>query len=291
MTEEPREKERWRNQQVNQAINLAMQGRWGEAARVNRVLLEQFPLDVDAQNRLGKALMELGEYLSAKDAYTRSLELDPYNRIASRNLHRLGYLEEPVSAPRGGHRKFAPHLFIQESGKTAVMSLRQLAPKESLARIATGDEVYLRVKKRRLVVQDTWGSYIGEIETKYELRLIKLIEAGNRYSAVVGSIDEDEVRVIVRETYGHPSQAGRPSFHPEGANGLRVFEETEEEGSALDYALEGQEESTEDGEEEVEEKGRKEDFILSPGFHEVLAPEEPAAGREDGDWDSHTSKD
>ena len=39
-----------------QAISLAMKNRWEEAAQVNREILEIFPNEVDAFNRLGKAL-------------------------------------------------------------------------------------------------------------------------------------------------------------------------------------------------------------------------------------------
>ena len=39
-----------------QAISLAMKNRWQEAADLNREILEAFPNEVDAYNRLGKAL-------------------------------------------------------------------------------------------------------------------------------------------------------------------------------------------------------------------------------------------
>jgi len=292
MIDQARAKERLRQQHTNQAITLAMQGRWEKAARLNRTLLEHFPSDVDAYNRLGKALTELGEYAQAREAYTQALQLNAHNRIASRNLQRLSCLEKSLLSPRGDQRRFAPHLFIQDSGKTAVASLQQLAPKELLARIATGDEVYLQINGRRLVVQDKWDSYIGTIAPRYELRLIKLIEGGNRYSAAVGSVGEDRVKIIIRETYQHPSQKERPSFPPEGAEGSQPPEELYEDNSQIEYALDIDEELTEDGEEiiKVGEKG-KVDFILNAGFHEVFAMEEPPTRREDGHWDSQTDQD
>jgi len=54
-----------------------MQGRWKEAIAANKSLIESFPNDVDAYNRLGRAYMELGEYSRAREAYGRTLELDP----------------------------------------------------------------------------------------------------------------------------------------------------------------------------------------------------------------------
>ena len=49
------------------AIALALKGEWERASEVNRAILELFADDVEAMNRLGKAYMELGRYVEAKD--------------------------------------------------------------------------------------------------------------------------------------------------------------------------------------------------------------------------------
>ena len=83
-----------------QAITLAMKNRWDQAAQVNREILEMFPNEVDAYNRLGKALTELGRYAEARDAYAQAVKLDPLNGIAAKNLQRLGKLAtEGTAAP------------------------------------------------------------------------------------------------------------------------------------------------------------------------------------------------
>src|SRR6266542_6042926 len=74
---------------AEQAIAFAMKNRWAEAADVNRRILELFPNDVDSHNRLGKALMELGQYVEARQSYEEALRLDPTNTIAAKNLQRL----------------------------------------------------------------------------------------------------------------------------------------------------------------------------------------------------------
>ena len=66
----------------NEAIALAMQSRWEEAAEMNKNIIEAFPMDVDAYNQLGRALMELGRFADAKEAYGKALELQPNNAIA-----------------------------------------------------------------------------------------------------------------------------------------------------------------------------------------------------------------
>ena len=45
-----------------QAIQLALESKWEEAASLNKAILEAQPNDVDTWNRLGKSLLELGRY-------------------------------------------------------------------------------------------------------------------------------------------------------------------------------------------------------------------------------------
>ena len=60
-----------------------MQGWWREAVVAHESIIESFPSDVDAYNRLGRAYMELGEYPKAEEAYRRAAEIDPYNSTSS----------------------------------------------------------------------------------------------------------------------------------------------------------------------------------------------------------------
>ena len=78
------------------AISLALSGEWERAAEVNQAILDQTPDDVEAMNRLGKALMEVGDYDSARDVLVRVVSAAPYNNIAKKNLARLEQME---SAP------------------------------------------------------------------------------------------------------------------------------------------------------------------------------------------------
>ena len=223
MTYQEEEQVRLRRQGSKQAIALAMQGRWREAIAVNKSLIENFPSDVDAYNRLGRAYMELGEYSQAREAYQRSLEIAPYNTIAKKNLYRLAHLvEAPVSAEAdsGG---VEPQQFIEETGKAGVVDLCQLAPPEILARMVAGDKAYLRIDGSSLIVENGRGEYLGQVVPKHGQRLIRLMEGGNRYSAAILSSAEDKVSVIIREVYQHPSQVGRPSFPPKGVEGLRPY--------------------------------------------------------------------
>lgn len=258
------EKAKLRRHRTNEAIALAMQSRWEEAVAVNKSIIEMFPDDADAYNRLGKALTQLGRYGEAKEAYKHALEVEPDNSIAKRNLERLSHVDE-VRTRQKGSKQVSSHLFIEETGKTEVTNLYQLAPRQVLAKIAPGDPVHLKAKGRRLTVESVDGDYIGEIEPKLGLRLIKLMEGGNKYSAVITRISDDKGKVMIKEVYQHPSQAGRPSFPPRATDDFRPYVK----GSMLRYELEDEEEALEDeysGEWEGEEHLREETASLNDGI-------------------------
>lgn len=205
------EKARIKRQRAEQAIELAMQSRWEEAAHANRAIIELFPSDVDAYNRLGKALTELGRYAEAREAYSKALELEPGNVIARRNLERLAAVAETGPARAEPSQRVDPALFIEETGKTGVTTLQRLAL-DVAAKMSAGDRVELRPQGSTLAVETTGGEYLGQVEPKLSLRLLRLMQGGNRYAAAIASVSNSDCRVIIKEVYQDPSQAGRPSF-------------------------------------------------------------------------------
>jgi len=213
---------RLKQQRSKEAIDLAMQARWQEAVGINKEIIESFPEDVDACNRLGRAYMELGRYTQAREAYSRTVQLDPYNAIANRNLRRLSDLGESDS-DEVETDKVEPHHFIEEIGKAGVVTLYELAPKENRARMVAGDRVYLKVDGSVLAVENSRGAYMGKVDPKYAQRLIRLILGGNQYTASVVKSTMDMMTVIVRETYQHPSQAGKLSFPAKGMEEFRSY--------------------------------------------------------------------
>ncbi|MDY6917676.1 MAG: tetratricopeptide repeat protein [Chloroflexota bacterium] len=212
-----------RRQRTKEAIELAMQGRWEEAVIANKSVIEVFPNDINAYNRLGKAMTELGRYDEAMEAYGRALEINRNNSIAKKNLRRLSLLREAHPTPGTGNHRASPELFIEESGKAGVAILDRLASGDVLAKISAGDQVYLRLRGQGLVVENTAGEYLGQVEPKIGVRLAKLIEGGNGYTAAIARSADDEVKVIIKEVYQHPSQAGQPSFPAQSYSGFRAY--------------------------------------------------------------------
>jgi tetratricopeptide (TPR) repeat protein len=233
---------RLRRRSAKEAIALAMQGRWEEAVITNRSIIEVFPNDIDALNRLGKALTELGQYGQAGETYGRAMEIDPKNGIASRNIQRLSLLNGAPAMPAQRRQRVIPQLFIEETGKAGVVSLEQPAPPEVLAEMAAGDPVYLRFKGQGLIIESKHGEYLGRVHPRIGVRLAKLMDGGNLYTAAIASLVDSEVKVIITEAFQHPDQAGRPSFPAKGYDGFRSYVK----GSILKYDLGEEEVSLDD---------------------------------------------
>lgn len=217
-TYQPEERERRRRQLSEQAIQMARESRWEEAVTVNRDLLVLVPRDPSTLNRLGKALSELGQYSEAKRVYTEALEQDPANNIARKNLERISSLSDEDSDGRHAVERIDPRLFIEETGKTGFTVLVDLASREVIARLSAGDQVYFAPEGQVLYVTNAADERIGRVEPRLANRLIKFMQGGNKYAAGIADLSETEVRLLIRETFQHPSQFGKVSFPAHGAS-------------------------------------------------------------------------
>ncbi|HUF54182.1 MAG TPA: tetratricopeptide repeat protein [Dehalococcoidia bacterium] len=204
---------RTKKQQADNAIQMALEGRWEEAAELNQAILASFPGDVDAYNRLGKAMTEQGRFGDAREAYMRALEIDSLNGIARKNLNRLSTLTEKKGKPKArANQKLSPEMFIEETGKTGVTAL--LRPDmEKANELSAGDEVKLsRDKKGNLSVQTLTGEHLGDIESRVGQRLVKFMDSGNEYVAAISGLSEDGVKIFIREKFQDAANTGKLSF-------------------------------------------------------------------------------
>ena len=60
-----------KKEMAKRAIALAMESRWSDAVATNQAIASEFPDDLEAYNRLGKALAELGRNREARTAFQR----------------------------------------------------------------------------------------------------------------------------------------------------------------------------------------------------------------------------
>jgi len=239
----PVNQNRVKRQLADQAIAQATGAQWSDAADTNRKLLE-LGAEAEAENRLAKALWELGELAAAREHYQTALALDPTNRIAERNIDRLKMLivtagEKTVPAKEGS--KAPVSIFVEETGKTGFAFLTDLPHPRELAQVNPGDAVELIPEGNRLAAISN-GVRIGIVEPRVAARLLKLMADGNKYAAGVTSLGDKDVRIILREIAQDPRNFGKVSF-PTAAKstdlrpytkGTLIREEMELENGDLD---------------------------------------------------------
>ena len=212
------ERARLKKQMSDQAVKFAVNSRWQDAATVNREYLRTFGDEAEAFNRLGKALSELGQITAAREAYGKSLDLDPSNTIARRNLDRLAGMKDTAAAVPS---QLDTRLFIEETGTAAVAKLQATDDKVS-AILDAGDLVELQVQGNAVNVLTVTGEYIGMIEPRIGLRLSKMMSSGNLYTAAMLTTS-GEPRVILRETFKHPSMIDKVSFPAGSSSDIRAY--------------------------------------------------------------------
>lgn len=268
MTYQAEEKVRVKRVRTEQAIQFAMQSRWEDAIAANRAIIASFPDEPEAYNRLGKALAETGKIKEAREAYQKALGLEPSNTIARKNLERLASARAKAEPDKA--QQVDTSLFIEEMGKTGVTTLKPSNMK-LLGTLTAGDEVALKTTGSRLALETMAGDYIADIEPKLALRLTRLMAGGNRYAAAVAGISGEGVKVIIKETFQHPSQVGRLSF-PAGKAGEVVRPYTKE--SMVRADLEEEEELAEEAEEWEEAEGDAETETREVNIFDVARDEE-----------------
>jgi len=201
-----------RSQYAEDAVQLAIQGKWDEAVKLNRFIIESFGADEETQNRLGKALSELGKLKEAKASYEVALKLNPMNTIAKKNAARINALLHQKEGLKVGGIKVDLNLFVEEMGKTVITTVDSPPSADISSKVAAGDVAELRIDGDGIVAETSRGVKLGSLEAKLARRLIKFMRGGNRYQAGLTSVDGNTVKLIVRETYQDPRFAGKPSF-------------------------------------------------------------------------------
>ena len=263
-----------RSQYADEAVQLAIAGKWDEAVKLNKFIVESFGGDEETQNRLGKALSELGKLKDAKAAYEVALKLNPMNSIAKKNAARLNTLLHQKEGLKVGGTKVDLNLFVEEMGKT-VITLVEGSSSDICSKVAAGDIAELRIDGDGIVAETSRGLRLGTLEAKLARRLIKFMRSGNKYQGGVTACDGSTVKLIVRETYQDAKNAGKPSFaikrkrevgdfRPYSkesllsrGSGVEVFIDEDEEGALVEAPVSDE---LEEGMHAVEDEAEPVDF-------------------------------
>lgn len=191
------------------AVSLAMNGDWAQALKANLSILKQTPGDIGALNRLARAYFELGEIGKARATTQKVLKVDPINSIATKCLEKWKGLKK---AEKGNHQAISSESFLEEPGKTKLVTLIHLGGNDVLARLAAGDTIDLLSHPHRVSAITQDGKYIGRFPDDLAARLGKLIKMGNKYQILIKSIEKGSIKVFIREIEKSPSAKSLISF-------------------------------------------------------------------------------
>ncbi len=255
---------------ADQAIAAALEADWPRAADVNKQILDASAEDVEARNRYGRALLELGRAEEARAAYQDVLKAFPNDPVALRQIARINALGEEKRKPDATRSKTQTRLFIEDMGKTGILRVVNPAPVNVLARYSPGAEAELREQEGLLAVHARDGALLGFLEPKVGRRLIDLLRTGNEYVVALVTNDPANVRVAIREVVQSPENADRISF-PGHHRPVETKERAYIKGTFFRYGEEGAEEEAEEEEETGEE------LVAEANADEGEIPEEPLA--------------
>lgn len=199
----------------DQAVQTALTGDWNAAISLNLELLKENPDDIEALNRLAFAYNVIGKTKEAKTTYQKVLEIDRQNIIALKNIKRLS------NAKNTPHEaNYSPLLgttgntaFLEESGKTKVVDLINIAESKITAQLIAGERIQLRVKRSKIFILDMKQQYVGMLPDNIGKRLIRFIDSGNEYEAYIKSTEGNHrISIFIKETKRATSLRNVPSF-------------------------------------------------------------------------------
>lgn len=197
---------------AQKAIGFALSGEWEKAIKVNQEILKENPKDTDALNRLARAFSELGKISEAKKYANKVLEIDPVNTIASRCLKKW---KEVKKVERNGCAPVLVESFLEESGKTKLITLLNLGDSSVFNSLDPGEEVKLFASAHKVSISSRDDKYLGRLPDDLAARIRNLIKTGNKYQVLIKSIEPKEVKVFIREVEKGKDSKNIPSFPPE----------------------------------------------------------------------------
>lgn len=196
----------------DKAIQAMILGDWKKAASLNKELINENPKDIDALNRLAYVFTILGKIQDAKSTYRKVLKIDILNQIAIRNIKKLTEMGPKQIKKSLSSIKGVNNTFLEETGKTKIISLINTAQPKIITLLTTGQPVVIMIKRSKIFVQDQNTQYLGVLPDDIGKRLIKLIRGGNTYTACVKSATEHNVCIFIRETKRISKYRNQPSF-------------------------------------------------------------------------------
>jgi tetratricopeptide (TPR) repeat protein len=194
------------------AIDCALNCQWQQALDYNLKINTNEPENTECLNRIAKAYFELGEFNQAKKYYQDVLKLDPYNTIAEKNLKRVSNIKKNGEGVLNTGTIIHPSMFIEEPGMTKSVTLVKAAEPQKLLTLSPGQMVVISPKKNGIVITDQRNQYLGALPDDIAHHLLRLMEGGNQYQALIKNVKSNSMIVLIRETFRSKKFKNQASF-------------------------------------------------------------------------------
>ncbi len=196
------------------AIDAALDNRWEEALKYNKQIIKLDAQNVDALNRQARVYMEMGKSNLARKYYSEAIKIDPYNPIAIKNLKIIKSFKgnAGLGITHNGISKLSASLFLQEPGKTKIVSLLKVAEPQKLSKAFCGMRVNMIIKNRRITVVDESDNYLGVLPDDVNYHLLRLLKGGNKFDVFIKSIKVNGLAVLIKEIFRSKRFKNQPSF-------------------------------------------------------------------------------
>lgn len=198
---------------TQKAVNLALQCKWDEAIKTNLEILKKEKDNTDALNRLARAYSEIGDMAKAKNTCKKVLNMEPSNQIAQKALVR--YKKAKNNSKTVADKSASPSTFLEEPGKTKIVSLLNLGDPKIISALDAGDEVLMTTHAHRACITDKSGKYLGRLPDDLAARLKTLVKGGNKYEIYVKTIAPKELKIFIKEIERGKDFINTPSFTSE----------------------------------------------------------------------------
>ncbi len=179
------------------AINAAINNSWQKAINLNLQIIKLDKKNIDAYLRLGFAFLQLKKIKEAEKYYKKVLKIQPNNQTATENLDRIKILAGKKLKETS--ITLNPDLFLDIPGRTKSVVLVNPGQKNILAQLSVGQEVFLKIKKRRVEIRTITRDYIGCLPDDLSRRISVLIKAGSNFTAHIKEATLKRVVVFLRE--------------------------------------------------------------------------------------------
>lgn len=235
-----------------EAINAAKNSDWSKAILINQEIIERYGEEPETMNRLGLAYLKNNQVAEAKKTFKRILEIDKSNIIANKHLDKIKNNESSVDIIFNQDNDF-----IEEPGKSKIVTLHRLAGKDQLKKLKVGQVCFLQLKNRYISIVDENDRHIGALPEDISFRLSKLISNGNEYRCVVYKVNEKQCLIQVKETFRSKKNEQIVSFPNKAQNNLVLPDDfiLEED---IPFEVLGEEEDEEDLDLAMEKINKKE---------------------------------